>query len=119
MFYFRKKHKKHKNKKEPENGDLKENKKDKKAKEKLSVVVSEDGTKREVKGEGKGGALSLVNGRKSSKKTSDSDVDIPTDPLEEEMNLDELMRQKVGQTLPVFHKKINYKHSTNLFNHEI
>lgn len=89
---FRKKHKKQKNKRETENGDAKENKKEKKMKEKLSVVVSEDGTKREVKGEGKS-ALSITNGRKANKKTSDSDIS--TGPLEEDMNLDELMRQKV------------------------
>ncbi|XP_054274882.1 serine/threonine-protein kinase PRP4 homolog [Macrosteles quadrilineatus] len=84
----RKKHKKHKSKKEAENGDIKESKKEKKPKEKLSVIVSGDGSKREVKGEGKNG--SLTNGSKSI----DSDVDIPTGPLEEQMNLDELMKQK-------------------------
>uniref|UniRef100_A0A1B6G4U4 Serine/threonine-protein kinase PRP4 homolog n=1 Tax=Cuerna arida TaxID=1464854 RepID=A0A1B6G4U4_9HEMI len=90
----RKKHKKHKNKKEPENGDLKENKKSKKTKEKLSVIISEGSNKREVKGEGKGGKLALTNGSKANNKVVDSDGDIPTGPLEEEMNLDELMRQK-------------------------
>lgn len=93
---FRKKHKKHKSKKETENGETKEKKKDKKSKEKLSVVVSEDGTKRQVKGGSKSGSSDLTNGNKVANRAVDSDGDISTGPLEEEMNLDELMRQKVS-----------------------
>jgi hypothetical protein len=52
--------------------------------------VSGDGSKREVKGEGKNG--SLTNGSK----IVDSDGDISTAPLERDMDLDELMRQKVN-----------------------
>lgn len=94
VFFSRKKHKKHKNKKESENGKVKEIEKEKKNKGKLSVIVSEGGTKREVKGEVKKGSAVLANGSKKNNNI-DSDGDIPTGPLEEEMNLDELMRQKV------------------------
>lgn len=63
------------------------------------MIVSEGGSKREVKGEVKKSSVVLTNGSKKSNNNIDSDGDIPTGPLEEEMNLDELMRQKVNLNL--------------------
>lgn len=108
FFFSRKKHKKHKNKKESENGKVKEIEKEKKNKGKLSVIVSEGGTKREVKGEVKKGSAVLTNGSKKNNNI-DSDGDIPTGPLEEEMNLDELMRQKVNLYLKEVLSKLLYQ----------
>lgn len=60
------------------------------------MIVTKDGTKREVKGEVKKGSAGLTNGsNKKNNNAIDSDGDISTGPLEEEMNLDDLMRQKV------------------------
>lgn len=107
MFFFphRKKHKKHKHKKGSENGDLKteDKKNNKKTKENLSVILVSGSSKREVKG----ATTILTNGNKinniessesdhdKKKKEVDSDgVDVSV--IEDEMNLDELMRQKVN-----------------------